>query len=109
MISKKQYNLLSENENYQKRWNRFEIKMRRRYQLIDNLIDRELADESPKHWLDMYDYASEIVRRVSNEVMYAENGVYSDGDDEFELETWVDKYIKDNWGQTIFDYYIKRK
>jgi hypothetical protein len=64
-----------------------------------------LADENPNDWDDMYDYASYIIRKVSSEIMHGENGVYSDGDDEFELEAWIDGYLKENFVNIVFEYY----
>jgi hypothetical protein len=109
IITEDQHERLFESDNYQKRWNKFVVKMKRRSQLIDDLIGRTLVDENPNDWDDMYDYAGYIIREVSGEIMYGESGVYSDGDDEFELEAWIDNYIKDNFGLRIFEYYMNSR
>jgi hypothetical protein len=105
IITEDQRKRLFESDDYQKRWNKFELKMKRRNRLIDDLIDRTLADEDPNDWDDMYDYAGYIIREVSSEIMYGENGAYSEGDDEFELEAWIDHYLKDNFVYIVFEYY----
>jgi hypothetical protein len=109
IITESQSKILFESDDYQSRWDRFERKMKRKYNLIDNAVGIRLIEENPKDWGDMYDYAGYITREVSGEIMYGENGIYSEGDDEFELEAWVDNYIKDNFSLRIFEYYLSNK
>lgn len=106
VITESQRKRLFESDDYQTRWNKFVVRMKRRSQLIDDLIDRNLADENPNEWVDVYDYNNYILRQVSSEIMYGESGVYSDGDDEFELDAWIDNYLKDNFSVKVFEYYI---
>ena len=108
LITESQRKRLFESDDYLSRWNKFEMKMKRRHQLIDELLERQMIEEDPNDWSDMYDYADYIIREVSGEIMYAENGIYSDGDDEFELEAWVAHYIKDNFGLKALEYYLSK-
>ena len=108
IITESQRKRLFESDDYPSRWNKFEKKMKRRHRLIDELLERQMLEEDPKDWSDKYDYVDYIKREVSGEIMYGENGIYSEGDDEFELEAWVDHYIKDNFGLKVFEYCLSK-
>ena len=109
IITESQRKRLFESDDYQSRWDRFERKMKRRYNLIDNAVGRILIEENPIEWQDMYDYAGYVIQLVRDELIYGEENFMSEDDDEFEMESWITEYIKDNFGLRIFEYYLINK
>jgi hypothetical protein len=95
-------------DNYDKKWKDFDLYMRRRYNIIKDMVEKTIDNtmvEEP--WEDEFEYADSIISRTTDDLIFGTPQFNINGDDED--YDWIHYYIKDNFGAKIFDHYYDNK
>lgn len=95
-------------EDNDKKWEDFDLYMRRRYDIVKDMVEKSMGDtmvEEP--WEDEFEYVESVISGATDDLIFGTPQLnITGGDKDYD---WIFQYIKDNFGAKVFDHYYDNK